>query len=90
MVTRCFVNADHAADSVSRKSRTGFIVYVNMAPVFWFSKKQTPSSFGSEFVAMKNCTEYRRGLRYRLRVMGIQVLGPTNTNNKLMCNELAS
>ena len=51
-----------------------------MAPVFWFSKKQTTvetSSFGSEFVAMKNCTEYIRGLRYRLRMMGIQVLGPT-------------
>ena len=56
MITRCFVDADHAADTVSRKSRTGFIVYVNMAPVFWFSKKQTTvetSSFGSEFVAMK-------------------------------------
>ena len=60
MITRCFVDADHAADTVSRKSRTGFIAYVNMAPVFWFSKKQTTvetSSFGSEFVAMKNCTE---------------------------------
>ena len=80
MITRCFVDANHAADTVSRKSRTGFIVYVNVAPVFWFNKKQTTvetSSFGSEFVAMKNCTEYIRGLRYRLRMMGIQVLGPT-------------
>ena len=26
---------------------------------------------------MKQCTEYVRGLRYRLRMMGIQILGPT-------------
>ena len=38
------------------------------------SKKQTAvetSSFGSEFTAMKACTEYLRGLRYKLRMMGI-------------------
>lgn len=38
------------------------------------SKKQTgveTSSFGSEFIAMKQCTEYLRGLRYKLRMMGI-------------------
>ena len=80
MVIRCFVDADHAADTISRKSRTGFIAYVNMSPVFWFGKKQTTvetSSFGSKFVAMKNCTEFIRGLRYKLRMMRIQMLGPT-------------
>ena len=35
------------------------------------------SSFGSEFVAMKKCCEYIRGLRYKLRMMGIPVEGPT-------------
>ena len=63
MTMRCFVDADHAADTVTRKSRTGFIVYLNMAPIFWFSKKQSTvetSSFGSEFVAMKQFTEYVR------------------------------
>ena len=33
------------------------------------------SSFGSEFVAMKQCFEYLRGLRYKLRMMGIPVNG---------------
>ena len=28
-VIRCFVDADHAGDAVTRKSRTGFIVYLN-------------------------------------------------------------
>ena len=34
------------------------------------------SSFGSKFVAMKQCCEYLRGLRYKLRMMGIPVTGP--------------
>ena len=44
------------------------------------SKKQTSvetSSFGSEFIAMKLCTEYVRGLRYKLRMMGIACEEPT-------------
>ena len=59
-VIRAYVDADHASDSVTRQSRSGFIVYLNMAPVYWTSKKQTgveTSSFGSEFIAMKQCTE---------------------------------
>ena len=45
----------------------------------WFSKKQMgieSSSFGSEFIAMKQCCEYLRGLWYKLRMMGIPVEGP--------------
>ena len=55
------VDADHAADTVTRRSRTGFVVYLNCAPICWFSKKQSSvesSSFGSEFVAMKQLCEY--------------------------------
>ena len=73
-VMRSFVDADHAGDSITRKSRTGFLVYLNSAPVYWMSKKQNgveTSSFGSEFIAMKQCTEYLCGLRYKLRMMGI-------------------
>jgi hypothetical protein len=49
-------------------------VYLNSALVCWNSRKQASvesSSFGSEFVAMKQCCEYLRGLRYKLRMMGI-------------------
>jgi hypothetical protein len=48
--------------------------------VYWLSKKQTgieTSSFGAEFCAMKQCTEYIRGLRYKLRMMGIACDKPT-------------
>ena len=34
-VIRAFVDADHAGDSVTRRSRTGFLVYLNSAPVCW-------------------------------------------------------
>ena len=71
---RAYVDADHAGDTITRRSRSGFIVFLNSAPIYWTSKKQTSietSSFGSEFIAMKVCCEYLRGLRYKLRMMGI-------------------
>ena len=77
---RAFVDSDHAGDISTRRSRTGFIIFLNSAPIYWFSKKQTcveTSSFGSEFIAMKQCCEYIRGLRYKLRMMGIPVDLPT-------------
>jgi hypothetical protein len=80
MMMRAFVDADHAGDLVTRRSRTGFIVYLNMAPIYWLSKRQTSietSSFGSEFVAMKQCCEYVRGLRFKIRAMGIPCEDPT-------------
>ena len=78
-IIRDFVDADFAGDSLTRRSRTGFIIMLNGAPLFWFSKKQSSmetSSFGSEFVAMRQCCEYLKGLRYKLRMMGIPVSNP--------------
>ena len=73
-VIRAYVDSDHAGDLATRRSRTGFIVFLNNAPIYWMSKKQggiETSSFGSEFIALKSCCEYLRGLRYKLRMMGI-------------------
>jgi hypothetical protein len=91
-VMRAYVDADHAGDKLTRRSRTGFLVFLNMAPIYWLSKKQNgveTSSFGSEFVAMKQCCEYIRGLRYKLRMMGIPVKDPTfiyGDNKSVLCN----
>ena len=76
-IIRTFVDVDFAGDGLIRRSRTGFLVMLNGAPIYWLSKKQTPmetSSFGSEFVAMRQCCEYLKGLRYKHRMMGIPVL----------------
>jgi hypothetical protein len=54
---RAKVDADHAADTVTRRSRTGFLVWCNYALIHWHSKKQTSiesSSFGDEFMAGSN------------------------------------
>ena len=77
---RLFVDSDHAGDKLVRRSRSGFIIYLNMAPIVWFSKKQSTietSVFGAEFVAMKQGMETARGIRYKLRMMGIPLLTPT-------------
>ena len=35
------VDSDHAGDSVTRRSRTVFIVKLNNSPIYWMSKKQS-------------------------------------------------
>jgi hypothetical protein len=95
MTMRVYVDADHAGDLLTRRSRTGFIVFLNGAPIYWSSKKQTScetSTFGSEFVAMKQATEYIRGLRYKLRMMGITVDEPAyvfGDNQSVLANTTA-
>ena len=79
-IMEAFVDSDHAGDSVTRRSSSFFIIFLNSAPIYWFSKKQTgveTSTFGSEFISMKQCYEYVQGLHYKLRMMGIPVELPT-------------
>jgi hypothetical protein len=63
---RLFVDSDHAGEQFTRRSRNVFVIYMNMAPIVWFSKRQPTvesSVFGADFVAMKNGIETCRGLR---------------------------
>ena len=74
------MDSDHASDHISRGSRTGFFIKLNSLPIYWMLKKQSgieTSSFESEFMALKHCCKYVRGLRYKLRMMGIQINDPT-------------
>ena len=80
VLLRLFVDADYAGDGATRRSRTGFIIFLNEAPIYWFSKKQTRvenSVFGSEFIAMRTGLEVVQGIRYKLRMMGIPLKTPT-------------
>ena len=75
----CFVDADHARCQATRRSQTGVLIYVNHAPILCYSKRQNTveiSTFGSEFVAARIAVEMVEGLRYKLRMMGVQVDGP--------------
>ena len=51
-----FVDASHASDKKTRQSHTGYIVFVNSAPIIWYRKRQEnveASTFGIEFIALK-------------------------------------
>ena len=78
VVMSFFVDADHAGCRITRRSHTGIIIFVNRAPILWFSKRQNTvesSTFGSEFVAMRIAIEMKEGLRYKLRLMGVELQG---------------
>ena len=56
------------------------MIYMNMALINWHSKKQATietAVFGAEFVALKTGVETLRGIRYKLRMMGVPLEGPT-------------
>ena len=75
-IMREFVDYDHAGELTTRRSRTGFIIFINLYPIYWLLKRQTPvemSSFGSKFITMKQCCEYARELCYKLNIMEPQL-----------------
>ena len=79
VVINAFVDADHAGNLVIRRSHTGILIYCNLAPIQWFSKRQNTvesSTFGSKFIAMKIATELIEPLTYKLRMFGVPLSGP--------------
>jgi hypothetical protein len=77
----CYCDADHASNVVTRRSHTGILIYVNNAPIVWYSKRQNTvesSTFGSEFVAMRVAVDLIEGLRYKLRMFGVPIDGPAD------------
>lgn len=89
---RVFEDSDHAWDSITRSSHTGFIVFLNSAPIHWFSKKQARveiSSFGTEFISMKQFCECLSGLHHKPCMMSIPLEMPTRVfgdNQSVLAN----
>jgi len=76
-----FVDADHAGDRITRRSHTGILIFLNRAPITWYSKRQNTvesSTFGSEHVAKKTGAELIKSMRYKLRMLGVPMDGPAN------------
>jgi hypothetical protein len=76
-----FVDASHARNKVTHRSHTGVLIYLNTAPIIWYSKAQwtvETSTFGAEFVALKVGTELVKSLRYKLQMMGVPIEGAAN------------
>jgi hypothetical protein len=73
-----FVDANHAGNIVTRRSHTGILIYIQNTPILWHSRRQNTvetSTFGSEFVALRNARDMIVGLRYKLRMFGIPLAG---------------
>ena len=77
---RMCVASDHAGNKANRRSRTGLMIFLNMSLISWLSKRQATvedAVFGSEFVALKQGMKTLRGIRYKLRMMGVPIDGPS-------------
>jgi hypothetical protein len=76
-----FVDANHAGNKVTRHLHTGIIIYVQNAPILWYSKRQNTmevATFGSEMVALQICKELIVAIHYKLRMFGVEIDGPAN------------
>ena len=79
-----FVDANHAGDKITRRSRTGILLY--------YSKRQNTvetSTYGSEFVAMRLSFEMIKSMKYKLQMFGIPIDGPAKVygdNNAVILN----
>ena len=88
----CFVDANHAGNVITRRPHTGIIIYVQNAPIIWFSKRQNTvesSSFGSKFVTLRTAKDMIVALLYKLRMFGVPIVGPANVfcdNNGVVKN----
>jgi len=71
-----FKDASHATCLDTRRIVTGILILLGDAPIFFYSKRQNTvesSTYGSELVAMRVAVENLLGLRYKLRMMGMDV-----------------
>jgi len=80
VTTTAYVDADWAGDTTNRRSHSGVLLFVNSAPINWFSKKQTTvetSTHGAELVATRIGIDMVDALRYKLRMFGVPIDGAT-------------
>jgi hypothetical protein len=69
-----FVDASRAANKVTRRSHSGYVIFIYRAPILWYSKRQQTvetSTFLAEFIALKVCLEAIEHLRFKLRCFGV-------------------
>ena len=79
------MDASHDASKATLKSHTEFIIFFNLEPIIWYTKRQNTveaSTFSSEFIAMKACIERMTYCIFKLRTFGVPVLDSI----KILCN----
>ena len=61
VVVTAFVDASHAANQKTRRSHTGYLIFINRAPILWYSKRQNTveaSTFSSASKPLQNPCEW--------------------------------
>ena len=75
-----FVDSNHAGNKWTRRSRTGFLVCINISLINWYSKKQSTvniSVFGAECITTMIGLEMLHAIQYKLRMISIPIPGPS-------------
>ena len=71
-----YVDANLMHDTLTGRSVTACLHFVNVCPIDWYSKKQSTvetATYSSEFVAARTCVEQIIDLRTTLHYLGVQV-----------------
>ena len=87
LILTVFMDASHATCQVTRRSVTGYVIFLGSSPIKTYSKKQNTietSSYGSELVALRIALEGLLEIRYKLRMMGINF----NETSPTLCDNL--
>ena len=76
-----FVDADHTSNVVTRRSQTGYFLFITNGLIASFSKKQNTvesSTYGSELVALRIARDQIVAMRIKCKSIGIPLIGPVN------------
>jgi hypothetical protein len=76
VVTTAFCDASYAANKKTRRSHTGYVIFINRAPIMWKSRRQNTletSAFSAEFISLKEFIEDIEALRFKLRMFGVPI-----------------
>ena len=80
-VNSLFCWCQSCSNLVTHCSQSGILIFVNRAPIIWYSKCQNTvetSTLGNKFVAMQIAVELIESLWYKLWMFGIPIDGPMN------------
>jgi hypothetical protein len=78
-----FVDALHAANKKTRRSHTGFLFFLNRAPILWYRKIQQTveaSTFSSKCIALRAGTESAQCMCFKLWMFGVPIAEGHATN----------
>ena len=77
----CIIDTNHASNVVTCHLYTGILIFVQNAPIIWFSKRQNTvksATFESKLVAMRIAKDLIVGLQYKICSFVVPIRGPAN------------